>query len=476
MAATKSESRTTRWATAAGISVALIGGLTVGTASTAAAQTSYPTPGSYTFVVPAGVSKLKVGLIGGGGGGGAGSSGAAGGNGGYSAYVTTYFDVTPGTSYAVNVAAGGAGGNTPSASGLGGQSSTFSGAAGSATAGGGGGAGGAGIAAGGGFAGSSNGSAPGNGSGTNGGPAGANGTGPANQGAGGTAISAGAVSGGNGTATQGGAGGIPTDSMNAGSGGSGGAGAGGGGGGASGTADSGNNSGGGGGGAGGSYSSGSGTGIDPPVDGLGVGGSGGSAGNVGQNGTAGRVEITALNQASLQVAAGNQELTASWTEPAQPSSVGAVAYQLYADGVAVPGATTSPVALTGLTNGQTYNLSVVATATGLATSSQTVSGKPAKSPQSQPAGAIPKKIKNRGSKVVNKAGAATIQGQPVSAHIRRTRGDITCMRVINGPNRKVTIRTTGRCAVKIRVVYNAPGTERLLAYRKVVTYTTKRVR
>lgn len=132
--------------------------------------------------------------------------------------------------------------------------------------------------------------------------------------------------------------------------------------------------------------------------------------------------------------------------------------------------------ITGLTNGQSYNVRVTATTDDLATSSQTVSATPGKDPQHQPPGAVPAKLKNHGKRVVNKAGALTVEGQPVSAHVRRARGDINCLRVVNGPNRKVTVRTTGRCNVKIRVVYSAPGSDRLLPCRNVVTYKTKRVR
>lgn len=85
--------------------------------STVGGFSTYSSPGTFTFTVPTGITRLKVYLWGAGGGGGgssgAGSAGSAGANGGY---CEGYFLVTPGQSIAVTIGTGGAGGNaaTPS--------------------------------------------------------------------------------------------------------------------------------------------------------------------------------------------------------------------------------------------------------------------------------------------------------------------------------------------------------------------------
>lgn len=73
---------------------------------------SYQTPGTYTFTIPAGVTKIIVEVWGGGGGGGSGGTTCCaedegGGGGGYAKGV---YSVVPGTNYTVTVGAGGAGG------------------------------------------------------------------------------------------------------------------------------------------------------------------------------------------------------------------------------------------------------------------------------------------------------------------------------------------------------------------------------
>lgn len=142
-------------------------------------DTSYSAPGGYnnsqpyatngTFVVPTGVYRIRVTLVGGGGGAGSGSgvsssySGYGGGGGGAGGYVRCEFNVTPGTSYTVTVGAGGSGGapvngagtNIAGLSGAAGGNTQFgavatanggtAGGGGAITAGGSGGAGGSGT-------------------------------------------------------------------------------------------------------------------------------------------------------------------------------------------------------------------------------------------------------------------------------------------------------------------------------------------
>jgi len=99
---------------------------------------------SGTFTVPAGVTKVKATVVGGGGGGAGTNSGYGagyngGGSGGAGGAAIGVFSVTPGTAYAVTVGAGGAGGTgaSPPTNGTVGGTSSF-GSFASATGGGGG--------------------------------------------------------------------------------------------------------------------------------------------------------------------------------------------------------------------------------------------------------------------------------------------------------------------------------------------------
>lgn len=75
-------------------------------------KVTYSTPGSFTFTVPGGVTKLRVEVAGAGGSGGTAGQGddgwQAGGRGGNGAKVNTTMSVTPNTSITVVVGAGGA--------------------------------------------------------------------------------------------------------------------------------------------------------------------------------------------------------------------------------------------------------------------------------------------------------------------------------------------------------------------------------
>ena len=87
--------------------------------------TNYSTPGTYTFTVPAGVTSITVSCWGGGGaGGGVNGQTKAGGGGEGGSFVRGKITVTPGATYTVVVASGGAGAN--SANGGSGQASSFS--------------------------------------------------------------------------------------------------------------------------------------------------------------------------------------------------------------------------------------------------------------------------------------------------------------------------------------------------------------
>ena len=93
------------------------------------AQTTYTTAGSYSFVVPVGITSISAVCVGGGGGGGnngesAFTDWAGGGAGGGLAYGT--FAVTPGETLTVIVGAGGAGGTSSSRDGGDGGNSSIS--------------------------------------------------------------------------------------------------------------------------------------------------------------------------------------------------------------------------------------------------------------------------------------------------------------------------------------------------------------
>lgn len=131
------------------IRAVLVAGCVVASASLTtqvawATTTSFTSPGSSSYVVPSGVTRLCIVATGaGGGGGGNASPGALGGHG---AQVTAVIPVTPGDALTVNVGSGGgAGANTfggGSGGGGGGLTSVYNGSTAQVIAGGGGGGGG----------------------------------------------------------------------------------------------------------------------------------------------------------------------------------------------------------------------------------------------------------------------------------------------------------------------------------------------
>jgi hypothetical protein len=83
----------------------------------------YPTPGSYSFTVPEGVTTVLVQFYGGGGGGGSAGAKHYTGGGGAGAYVMSIVTVTPGATYTINVGAGGPAGALGEPGGIGGNTS-----------------------------------------------------------------------------------------------------------------------------------------------------------------------------------------------------------------------------------------------------------------------------------------------------------------------------------------------------------------
>lgn len=357
-----------------------------------------------TYTVPAGVTAVKIVAIGGGGGAGATDSsngGVPAGNGGAGAKVTTYQEVTEhqelditiglkgsggqpdsssitsgGTGYGSGGNGGSSGNNTNAGGGAGGGSTAVTGNDVEIIAGGGGGGGGrknanaqtfldGGSGGTGATAGDSGYNAGGNqiSSGAKGGSSVAAGIGGLNTDSGNSTLKGGDDANANGGT------GIEPSSINFSGSGGGGAGYGGGAAGVS-ISDLGR-----GGAAGGSKQSENalpGTSYEAATSGAGTGGTAStSASTPGDDGADGEVTITALNAAtSISAIPGNSKATISWTEPSQPAGVGTVTYQVYKDGVAVPGATSSPAIIDDLQGGEEYSFTVVATTEdGLATTS-----------------------------------------------------------------------------------------------------------
>lgn len=349
---------------------------------------------SCDYTVPAGASVVKVIAIGGGGGSGGASSTGNSASAGNGALVTAFQPVAPGDTLAVTVGLGGAAGTTTTGgSGRGGYATGGDGSNNdSATTGGGGGGGGSTavigpnveiIAGGGGGGGAYSSSATGSGAGGSAGTgsktsdangdysAGGRGSSGAAWGDGGSTTSpgSGGVSGTGNSAVGGsgangaGAGGLVVSGGSKAGNGGGGAGYGGGGGGG----NSGvNGFGGGGGGSKVSANSLSTSTFATAGSGMyGPGGAGRTSGpGAGNPGNDGYVSIEALSQPTITgTAPGDTTATITWTEPTQPNDVGTVSYQVYKDGTPVLGATSSPATVNGLTNGQTYAFTVVATST-----------------------------------------------------------------------------------------------------------------
>lgn len=97
----------------------------------------FNSPGTNTWLCPAGVFQVFVGLIGGGGGGATGSALENGGGGGGAEFCGAFVNVTPGQNYTFTVGAGGTGGSGSQVGGQPGGSSSFTGDNGSLSANGG---------------------------------------------------------------------------------------------------------------------------------------------------------------------------------------------------------------------------------------------------------------------------------------------------------------------------------------------------
>lgn len=91
-------------------------------------------------------------------------------------------------------------------------------------------------------------------------------------------------------------------------------------------------------------------------------------------------------------------------------------------------------------------------------------------------GATPKRIKPRGITVLNQRNAMTKQRRAVTARtkVMGLRGEVRCFRLIKGKQRKLSIRTYGKCNFRLRVTYTAKGNATYLPLKVVKTYRVKR--
>lgn len=147
-----------------------------------------------------------------------------------------------------------------------------------------------------------------------------------------------------------------------------------------------------------------------------------------------------------------------WTSPA-----------IDGDGVPVPGA--GAIGRAKL-NGSGVNKKFIS---GL-TAPYTLALTPGRLPQQLRPGASPKRVKSRGTTLLNKGRAKTRQVRPVTAKVRvkMNRGEISCLRVIKGKSRKLSVRTYGKCGFTLRVTYTAPGNSKLFPLKVTKTYRVKR--
>lgn len=99
----------------------------------------------------------------------------------------------------------------------------------------------------------------------------------------------------------------------------------------------------------------------------------------------------------------------------------------------------------------------------------------AKANQHFRAGNPPAKIKPRGTTVLNKRNATTRERRPLKARARvvLNRGEVRCFRLIKGAIRKLTIRTYGKCNLRVRVTYTARANSKYKSFKKTKTYRVR---
>lgn len=88
----------------------------------------------------------------------------------------------------------------------------------------------------------------------------------------------------------------------------------------------------------------------------------------------------------------------------------------------------------------------------------------------------PKRVKWRGVTLLNKRGATTAEGRPLRAKVRvlGARGEVRCLRVKRGAKRSLKVRTYGKCTLRLRVTYIAPGSKTYKSFKSVKTYRVRR--
>lgn len=241
----------------------------------------------------------------------------------------------------------------------------------------------------------------------------------------------------------------------------------------------------------------------------GRGGVGGTGSN--QNGTDGNDGYATLIWLARPVVHATPQTDGaqiSWSSVAAPTlpsgfaTFSEVEYDVLVDGVVVDSTSQTSATLSGLTPGHTVDVTVLAKSSStpgdaptgvpldvdLETMSSAVAvtpsspipptppGPSSKAKQTVAANSIPKRIKSRGTTVLNKRNAKTRQGRPLTAKINnvRNRGEVVCMRVVRGKQRKLTVRTYQRCTLTVRVTYSAPGNSKLRPFKQVKTFQVRR--
>lgn len=192
------------------------------------------------------------------------------------------------------------------------------------------------------------------------------------------------------------------------------------------------------------------------------------------------------------VTAGDRQLTVKVTAPKTDGGSAIMGYRYSTDnGVSwtnvSPSSATPPFVVTKqstngnpeLMNGTKYKVVFRAVnGVGESASSNMMEGMPVapkppvKKTQHLSKNAMPKRVKNRGVTVLNKANARTREGRPLSARVKVSslRGEVRCFRLVRGAHRKLSIRTYGNCRFTLRVTYSAPSNLRYKAFKTIRTF------
>lgn len=95
----------------------------------------------------------------------------------------------------------------------------------------------------------------------------------------------------------------------------------------------------------------------------------------------------------------------------------------------------------------------------------------------QTATGVPKKLKNRGTRWLNRSNARTNRGVAQKTSVKvRAKSKKRCYRVVRGKRGRIGVKATGRCSLRVTVTYTASATPQYLSLKRTKKYKTKRVR